>query len=537
MGLQVRIRHALGDRLMELPSRGSDQPIIVGRAAESDVQVPSAEVAGRHCVLYVSHGQWVVQDVPAGAGKQPPATFVNGNRVSGAVHLKIGDVVRIGPGASGPSIDIEPGSAAEGRTGWAGDEAGMAGAGEPPRVSMSLTGTAPGFAPAVAAAPTGIRAVGQTAPGRAPLPGRAVASRTPPGMAPQVETEAAAAPEETVDWLAAGAASTGSTPAYRARKLRRKQSSPVGLVIVILVGVGIIGGTSWVVLHRPPATQVVIVEHPTVVIPASQPATRAVRVAVALRPSQAPAAARRPAASDIPGGNGPDAPPARPGLSGKAVASASPVPSSYDDPDVKPSPTVPTTRVSPKPVSKPPGAAMEDSADAGPQIGMTPRDSMIPATKPAPPPPPPDPLTAATYDELAKLDKGPTNPGIAIFRIDDFQKAHPTEHTQDVADMLERRFDLLWWQRLDRAFKRHAFLTAEVAKKQDLIFEETDPKVKATLKTDKKNMEAEILVLKDLISSKMAYKDDKAPDVANPSALADLSKKRKGPATRTGSGS
>src|SRR5690349_5877198 len=117
MGLQVRVRHALGERLMELPDRTVEQPILVGRAGGCEVQVPSVSVAPKHCALFRHDGHWVVQDVGGTTG-----TYVNGHPVSDPAVLQIGDVISIGSEAAAPTIEVDPAAAAEGRHGWAGDE-------------------------------------------------------------------------------------------------------------------------------------------------------------------------------------------------------------------------------------------------------------------------------------------------------------------------------------------------------------------------------------------------------------------------------
>ncbi len=57
MNLQVRLRHPLGDRLIELSPRGVQQPVVVGRAAGAEVQVPSVAVLPKHCLLFVHRGR------------------------------------------------------------------------------------------------------------------------------------------------------------------------------------------------------------------------------------------------------------------------------------------------------------------------------------------------------------------------------------------------------------------------------------------------------------------------------------------------
>ena len=71
MGLQLRVRHALGARILEIDPRGPDRPIVVGRTVEADVQVPMGTVAPSHCVLYMEGEQWVIQDDGSSMGTDP----------------------------------------------------------------------------------------------------------------------------------------------------------------------------------------------------------------------------------------------------------------------------------------------------------------------------------------------------------------------------------------------------------------------------------------------------------------------------------
>src|SRR5688572_31024559 len=112
MGLQVRVCHALGERLMDLPARTVEHPVVVGRSSSADVQVPSVSVGQKHCALFVHEGVWVVQDLGGTSG-----TFVNGQQVRSPMALNIGDVVTVGSEAAAPKIEIDPAGTAEGRTG------------------------------------------------------------------------------------------------------------------------------------------------------------------------------------------------------------------------------------------------------------------------------------------------------------------------------------------------------------------------------------------------------------------------------------
>jgi pSer/pThr/pTyr-binding forkhead associated (FHA) protein len=104
MGLQVRLRHALGERVLELPPRTVDRPITVGRGAEADVQVPSIHVGLRQVVLFTHDDRWVVQDAPGGT-----LTTVNGSALTSARPLKGGDVVAMGSETDAPTLEIDPG--------------------------------------------------------------------------------------------------------------------------------------------------------------------------------------------------------------------------------------------------------------------------------------------------------------------------------------------------------------------------------------------------------------------------------------------
>jgi pSer/pThr/pTyr-binding forkhead associated (FHA) protein len=103
MGLQLRVRHALGARVVEIDPRGPQRPIVIGRTAEADVQVPIGTVAPAHCVLYMERDQWVIQDNGSSTG-----TYVNGSPISGPVYLNFGDVVTLGESDAAPTIEIDP---------------------------------------------------------------------------------------------------------------------------------------------------------------------------------------------------------------------------------------------------------------------------------------------------------------------------------------------------------------------------------------------------------------------------------------------
>lgn len=103
MSLQVRLIHALGERLVDLAPRSAEQALVVGRSPDADVQVPSVNVSRRHCLVFIHQDQWVLQDAKGGRG-----TFVNGKQVKNAVVLKAGDVVTLGSAPNPPQLEIDP---------------------------------------------------------------------------------------------------------------------------------------------------------------------------------------------------------------------------------------------------------------------------------------------------------------------------------------------------------------------------------------------------------------------------------------------
>src|SRR5205823_1542502 len=99
-------------RVVEIEPRGPQQPIVIGRTAEADVQVPIGTVSPAHCVMYIEHDQWVVQDNGSSGG-----TFVNGTAISGPVFVDFGDVVALGESLNAPTIEIDPMGTAKARAG------------------------------------------------------------------------------------------------------------------------------------------------------------------------------------------------------------------------------------------------------------------------------------------------------------------------------------------------------------------------------------------------------------------------------------
>ena len=195
MRLQLRVRHALGARMVEIEPRGPERPIVIGRTAEADVQVPIGTVAPAHCVMYIEQDQWVVQDNGSSGG-----TYVNGQAISGPVFVDFGDVVSLGASESAPTIEIDPMGTRRARAGRGGG-----------------------------------------AQGRPALP----KEQEPQAFYEEkVSAAPAAASEETSegDELVE---MPGATVGYRRRRPVRKQGSYVGITIVAAVGIILAGW--WIV--------------------------------------------------------------------------------------------------------------------------------------------------------------------------------------------------------------------------------------------------------------------------------------------------
>jgi hypothetical protein len=103
MTLQVRLVHALGDRLIDLPDKTFESPLIIGRADTADIPVPVPSVSRRHGLLYCHEGQWYIQDASGGA-----RTLVNGQPTPEPTLVQSGDIVTLGTDPSPPTLQIDP---------------------------------------------------------------------------------------------------------------------------------------------------------------------------------------------------------------------------------------------------------------------------------------------------------------------------------------------------------------------------------------------------------------------------------------------
>jgi hypothetical protein len=241
MGLQVRLRHALGERLMDLADRPPERPLVVGRAREADLKIPSVSVATEHCALFVHEGAWVVQDTSGGS------TWVNGEPIATPTPLYVGDVISLGNDASPATIEVDPAGVAQGRTG----EAALSNAAAPVR-SMPATPRA---------------AVGQAPARQQGGYYQAPAMSAPPAQAGGYAAEGSGEQGDFVDWNQPAGASAGASNAAPSYRRRKKQQSSAPLFLGVLAGVVIIGGPAWFAYTKlnpppPPPPAKVVVEEP-----------------------------------------------------------------------------------------------------------------------------------------------------------------------------------------------------------------------------------------------------------------------------------
>lgn len=97
--MRVDLTHPLGRQTFELSPTTIEDPIVIGRSSQADIQVPSIQVSLQHAVLFVHQDHWVVQD--SGSG-----TFVNGQRINEPVILKTGDVITFETGSQAARLSI-----------------------------------------------------------------------------------------------------------------------------------------------------------------------------------------------------------------------------------------------------------------------------------------------------------------------------------------------------------------------------------------------------------------------------------------------
>jgi hypothetical protein len=465
MSLQVRLRHALGERVLELPEREVSAPLIVGRGREADVQVPSISVAPQHCVLFIHEGQWVVQPMDG-------SLTLNGDTIVEPAALQIGDILALGNNASAPLLQIDPIGAAEGRTGPV-----MAAAVVPPASRPSLRPTNPTWgAPAPAPAP-------------APLTAPHHAYSAPPAP-PQLQAAADAGyaepgGEDAVDWNTATEEST--TPTRRKYAARRQTSSQGAMVAVIVIGgIVFIGMIVWAynATHQPPP--------PVVVEQAPPPKT------VAKRPFKM---------FDIDG----DQADARQMQTDKAAGkTAPPPPEPQPSAPADPAPASPSNTATPsEPASAAPAPSPSASSDAETASSKEPSG-------------PPDPAWHGI--ELAHTDT--RHQGLSIIQYDEYRRNNPGKNVAELNQYMDEAVNWLYWQRVAQLWKRRDDLAAQIKQKEMDLRNQPPGAFHTQLETEKADLTKKLNEATVSLTDDMAYTSDVPPDMESPTVLQKLSASR-----------
>lgn len=427
MSLQARLRHALGERWVALPERGVDQPLVVGHAGSADVQVPSAALGQRHCVLFVHEGRWVVQDV-GGAG----GIFVNGSKVDSAGFLSVGDVITLGSGDTAPSLEIDPVGVAEGRGGqpaFASPPPANASPAEPlptalytPASQATPAYVAPPYVtPPQTAYPNGYPVY----PGGYPVPASAAPTQWTQHPAP------AAVPDGSlVDWP------TDATPRHYTSRRRRAPDGSSGLFVGMMLTLFITAGVGyWVYRHF---------GRPVPVVQAPGPSTQI---------TQSPTLTRAPGRD--PSGT---------------------LPTIFDPAAVAPQTTRaittrPAARVAAVPDS---GATLPDPGDSSGDMGG---DTPAQPIESTPPEVSAEAVPATVEDpawkqvEAARFLKDEAK---AILQFDDYSRTRPGLNADKVGQYTETMLDRIWLERVENLCEQRDDLNRKIQEAEKELAEETD---------------------------------------------------------------
>jgi hypothetical protein len=498
MSLQIRLRHALGERTLELPPRTVDNPLVIGRAADADVQVPSINVAPRHSVLFIHEGHWVIQ-----AASDHAATYVNSDLLTtGATWLQIGDVIHLGTDSNAPTLDVEPDAAAAGHTGYVvvpSDSAAYASASpaapaayDPPPPPPGGFGGFGGDGGAYAPAAT------YSAPGSFAT---STAVAAPVMAAPAYSHGYSTAHEEPAahhdpDHIAMDGHHHGEAAPRRfyTPKKQGVSGAAVGFgVVVTVVLLLMIGVIVYQARDRKP-----VVQQTTVLPPPPPP-----RVVQQRKPKNifdfgqegfGPAGttgARTPAGTNV---RTPAEFPEPTEVPEQPVET--PTPPQPVDTDTTPPTQTPTTPTTPT-TSTPTPAGQESTAPTQPpQVA------------------PEGPLGVI---EQAALER---DRAVALLRFDDFRRNNPGVGTERLNELTDTLMDKLWWERIDQLVEKRNRLTQDIKQVEEDIKAETDAAYKKTELEPKKAALLRTLQRTESDLKEMGWEKQEAPPVADEDALA-----------------
>ena len=186
--------------------------------------------------------------------------------------------------------------------------------------------------------------------------------------------------------------------------------------------------------------------------------------------------------------------------------------------------------------STPPAPSSPKPKPNQPDMAEGPGGATVPP-KPAPPAPapaPPPPATTPPGRRSRPSSPRPATPRSRSFASPTTSAHHPGKHDAEIEQAMDRKFDQIWWERIDELFKRRDRLTADIAKKKKALWDETNPDEKKKGLDLVKQMEKDLTKAGDILRKDMDYAADQPPDLTNKAQLADLAKSRPHPGTRRG---
>ena len=464
MGLQLRVRHSMGARIVEVHDGGPNRPVRIGRDPSAAVQVPSGVVLPVHCLFYQRKGRWIIEKAEESA-----EISVNGEPIGQTAALEFGDSVTLGSGAGAAVLELDP-------LGTARRAAGAAGIVRP---------AAPDRESPINTAPTPAR---KPSPPPQPVAAAAVAAR---GEAEEFDASDA---DEDERWdlstasatpAAAGGWPASAQPAPYRRPPRVKQSSQ-GTVVMICVAFGvtilILGGLIVNQINKRNERTKVIVQPPEVKLPDAQGPTidKKQHGSIFDNFGEKPVKVTTPPKGTV----------YSPTFGGKN--------------DVPPKPTPPAGEVPANP------ARNDDGAPAASRTQL-----------------PDDPAADSPEWRNIQDASNSLDSVRAIWACHDFMAAHPGKLQADVSARLAEALDLLWWQRINELCTQRDDLKGTIARLTREISEEAPTSVfKQKLEKDKAAEEYRFNKTIETLAEDMGYKSNVIPNPLNSAELDVLRKDR-----------
>ena len=466
MGLQLRVRHSMGARIVEVHDGGPNRPVRIGRDPSAAVQVPSGVVLPVHCLLYQRKGRWIIEKAEESAD-----ISVNGEPIGQTAALEFGDSITLGSGAGAAVLELDPLGTARRAVGAAG---GVARPAAPDRESSINTAPAPARKPS---------------PPPQPVAAAAAAAHDDAG-----EFDAASNADDDEQWdlnagstasTAAGGWPASPQPASYRRPPRVKESGQ-GTVVMICVAFGvtilILGGLIVNQINKRNERAKIIVPPPEVKLPEVQGSTidNKQHGSIFDNFGEKPVKVTTPPKGTV----------YSPTFGGKNNVPPKPAPPAGDVP-------------------------------ANPAGG----DDGVPAASRAQLPDDPaadSPEWRNIQDAFNSLDSVR-----AIWACHDFMTAHPGKLQADVQARLAEALDLLWWQRINQLCTQRDDLKGTIARVTREISEEAPASAfKQKLEKDKAAEEYRFSKTIETLADDMGYRSNVIPNPLNSAELDVLRKDR-----------